>query len=613
MSDPPISPLQPNSPTPQSPESDIPVKKRKNTSVKVHEKLKALQKVKQGCPRHNVAKEFGVHSSTVDGWIKNEKALQKWATEHNGVIPAAKKRLRKPVHELIDKAMWLWHRERNAAGCTFTGTSAKIQALVFRNKMAIAQTFTASQGWLTKWQRRYGVKFTTQNSSTSADTLSPQQTHEEEKIGNNFRGKLTTIIETEGLTSDQIFFCDLIGLNYRQLPDLVMNVKWAPEGQPLKQVKERITLLACSNVSGSCKIPLVLVGKFPKPRAIKNLTQLPISYRNQMSSYMTGRIFMDWFHDEFCPTVKEMLICRGIPPRAILFMENCLSLPPEMKSQDIRVEFLPHNATILLQPFDKTWLRNLKVSYRQQLIKYIMNNLSVGVSLDEAMKNLTIREVIFWLANSWNKLSDDVILKSWKPLWPQIPDVISPPQNPVKLEENSPEFQIKLEGIGTSDISDDPFQQKEISLIREFCDALNRTNDYRSVNFIDIEKWLYPITKLTEDECLDEDEIVQIIMEENEAHQQIENTPDPPPETPKPILAEALASLNNVINYCSTNPHYSKEHRLALIAIREGIISEKKMQSSRKEVVPEEIYEHPPFDFVAIEEDDDCQFSMCEK
>ncbi|XP_015122026.1 jerky protein homolog-like [Diachasma alloeum] len=622
MSDPEISPpLSPNSPTPQSPKFNVPVKKRRNTSVEVHEKLKALEKVKLGCPRHIVAKELGVHSSTVDGWIKNEKALQKWATEHNGVMPTAKKRLRKPVHELIDRAMWLWHRERSAAGCSITGPSAKIQALLFRNQLKIAQTFTASQGWLTKWQRRYGVKFSPQNGASSAQ----QAALEDDKIAaDKYRAKLVAMIETEGLTSDQVFFCHLIGLNYRQLPDLVMNVKWTPEGHPQKQLKERITLLACTNASGSCKIPLVLVGKFPKPRAIKNLTQLPVCYRNQMSSYMTGRIFTDWFNNDFCPTVNELLISRGVPPKAILFMDNCLLLPHEMKNQDIRVELLPRNISVLLQPFDKAWLRNLKVSYRQQLIKFLMNNLSVGVSLDEAMKNLTIREVIFWLANSWSKLSDDMIVQSWKPLWPQLPDTEPPspppplpPENQVKLEENSSEIQIKVEGgimIEEGESSTDLFQQNEIALIREFCEALNRTNHYRSVNFIDIEKWLHPATKLTEDECLDEDEIVQIIMEENETNQQIENAPaaPPPPDKPKPTLAEAQASLKKVIDYCSTNSHYSREQRLSLIAIRDIMNTEKKIPTTPAAVVSS-CYEHPPFDFVAIAEDEDCQFTMYEK
>lgn len=420
-----------DSPIPETTASDPPVtqKKRKNNSVEVQAKLKAIQRVKSGCPRHIVAQELGVHSSTVDGWVKNEKSLQKWEAEHNGVMPLAKKRLRKPTHELIDKAMWLWHRERNAAGCTFTGPGVKVQALHFRNQLGDNMGFTASQGWLTKWQKRYGVKFVTQNGGGEAQLAGPTSADRslvgersadvslDEESADKARAKFAAMVEAEGLTSDQVFFCDLTGLNYRQLPDLVMNVDWAePVGFPQKKQKERITVMACSNASGSLKLPLVLVGKYPKPRAIKNLSLLPVSYKHQISSYITGRTFTEWFNNELFPAVTEFLVSRGLATRAVVFMDNCLALTHELAKEDIRVEFLPPNTTALIQPLEQGWMRNLKVSYRQQLMKFLMNNLSVGVSLDDAMKNLTIREVIFWIANSWSRLSDAMIMKSWKPV-----------------------------------------------------------------------------------------------------------------------------------------------------------------------------------------------------
>uniref|UniRef100_A0A0C9PMI6 JRKL_0 protein n=1 Tax=Fopius arisanus TaxID=64838 RepID=A0A0C9PMI6_9HYME len=597
-------PSTPNLSTPptQAHHPQPPSKKRRNTSVQVHEKLKALEKVKQGCSRHQVAKELGVHSSTVDGWIKNEKNLQKWASEHNGVMPLAKKRLRKPVHELIDRAMWLWHRERSSAGCTFTGPGVKIQALLFRNQLGASQTFTASQGWLTKWQKRYGIKLGVQNTTaSSADSL------EEEEMVIKYRDKFAEMVNSEDFTPDQVFFCDFIGLNYRQLPDSVINdLGTTEDGQ--KHLKERITLMACTNATGSCKLPLVLIGKFPKPRAIKNLSQRPVSYRNQISSYITGRIFTNWFNNEFVPGVTEMLVNRGVPPRAVLFMDNCLSLPLGMRIQDIRIEFLPPHTTALVQPLGQGWLKSLKVSYRQELMRFLMNNLSVGVTLDEAMKNLTIREVMFWLANSWDKLADDIIIKSWKSLWPQMP-VVSSPEPELKLEESS-DIEIKIEEVEAPD-SSGLFQQNEIDLMREFCEALSKLSEYRSINFIDIEKWLDPPTKLTEDECLDEDEIVQIIMEENEINHQIQIAA-PLPDKPKVTYIEAQASLKKVIDYCSVNPHYTREQRLALISIRD-IMKSEKVPSQPQPVCPTPIYVPPPFDFVAIADDEDCDFTMYEK
>jgi hypothetical protein len=54
-----------------------------------------------------------------------------------------------------------------------------------------------------------------------------------------------------------------------------------------KRSKERITLLVGSNMSGTEKVPLHVIGKSAKPLCFKN-ARIPVDYK----AWMTGKFFV---------------------------------------------------------------------------------------------------------------------------------------------------------------------------------------------------------------------------------------------------------------------------------------------------------------------------------
>lgn len=92
-----------------------------------------------------------------------------------------------------------------------------------------------------------------------------------------------------------------------------------------KKNKERISILACSNASGTHKLPLMCIGKSAKPRAIKHIKPeaLPVYYANQKSAWMSRDLFKKWFFDQFVPKVERFL-------KKMVFLEKrfCYSTTP---------------------------------------------------------------------------------------------------------------------------------------------------------------------------------------------------------------------------------------------------------------------------------------------
>lgn len=58
--------------------------------------------------------------------------------------------------------------------------------------------------------------------------------------------------------------------------------------------KERLSVLACTNATGSKKLRLLVIGKSNAPRCFKNVRTFPCDYVSQNRGWMTGDIFINW-------------------------------------------------------------------------------------------------------------------------------------------------------------------------------------------------------------------------------------------------------------------------------------------------------------------------------
>ena len=93
----------------------------------------------------------------------------------------------------------------------------------------------------------------------------------------------------------------------------------------LKKAKDRLTVLGCTNATGTHKLKPVLIGKSVKPKCFKNVNMdaLPVIYKSQRNAWMNSEIFAEWFSKEFIPAVKRHQRLQNIrSPKALLLIDN---------------------------------------------------------------------------------------------------------------------------------------------------------------------------------------------------------------------------------------------------------------------------------------------------
>ena len=99
--------------------------------------------------------------------------------------------------------------------------------------------------------------------------------------------------------------------------------------------------------------------------------------------------------------------------KVFFLMDNVGSHPEQLqhKYTNIKIVFLPANATSVLQPLDLGIIKNVKLWYRKLLFRHVLAKIEECTTAYEATKSLTILHAIRWVAEPWKQVASDMIKK----------------------------------------------------------------------------------------------------------------------------------------------------------------------------------------------------------
>ncbi|XP_046491485.1 uncharacterized protein [Neodiprion pinetum] len=212
----------------------------------------------------------------------------------------------------------------------------------------------------------------------------------------------------EEVVASQIFNATEADLYYKMLPSRNLTEEKDREAMALHQNKDRVTVMTCYNSNASLKLPLIVIGRYPKPRALKNISKstLPVYYTGEPSAMMTINIFKIWFKEVFVPQVTTFLRESGLPLKAELLVNDATSDSKNevISVNDIKAYYLPHNKTSV-HLSDRGTTDNLKRRYTSLLLRSILYAQENGFSVGTHLKSVNIRDVIYWLSDAWDEVT----------------------------------------------------------------------------------------------------------------------------------------------------------------------------------------------------------------
>lgn len=249
-------------------------------------------------------------------------------------------------------------------------------------------------GWLQRFKQRHHIKEHVQ----FGEAGSVPQAAEEEMV--DIRQLCSEFADEE------IYNMDETGLFWRCAPHRGLSTHAMPG---VKQNKARVSIVVCSNATGTNRMPLWVIGHAKTPRCLRsvNMEALGIVWRFNQKAWMNGVIMGDWLK-AFYQHVQTR--------RVLLLLDNfsahnsgmALSPPPP----NVKIAFLPRNATSRFQPLDQGIIMSFKAHYKRQWLRFIIHRFEAG---SNPYADITILQALRWCSQSWNiDVTNTTIQNCWR-------------------------------------------------------------------------------------------------------------------------------------------------------------------------------------------------------
>ncbi|GFN77934.1 tigger transposable element-derived protein [Plakobranchus ocellatus] len=293
--------------------------------------------------KKEIAEKYGIPANTLSTILKNREKLEKMASTSS--VNLGKKRMRPSKVEDVDEGLLTWFKQARALGAPFNGPILMEKAGELGKELGIS--FIPCSGWLGRFKRQHGIVFKAVSGEAASVDMSTV---------NTWRGSALQQL-LQNYNADDIFNADETGVFYKCLLHKTLNFKGnvCTGG---KKAKDRLTVLVVANMSGSEKLPLLIIGKSAKPRCFNNTKKLPVEYAANKKAWMTSDIFISWLQK-----LDRKFLLQG---RSVaMIVENCPAHPSDDNLKAIKLVFLPPNTTSILQPCDQGIINSFKRNYRK--------------------------------------------------------------------------------------------------------------------------------------------------------------------------------------------------------------------------------------------------------
>nr|XP_026484223.1 tigger transposable element-derived protein 4-like [Vanessa tameamea] len=252
----------------------------KRKQINIEGKSRIISKLMSGVRNKDLAKEYGVSHSTISTiWNEREKIQNLYDKNFLKM-----KRARTMKRTKIEEALLKWFKYQRTNNVPINGPILQQKANDFAQRFV--EDFVCSSSWIQRFRARYGIvggKMSGEAASVDKGAVEDWMTQ-----------KWPTLCE--GYTPDDIFNADETDFFYNLTPDRTLKFKGENCSRG-KMPKTRLPIMVAADMTGSCKKKLSVIGKSKKPRCFKSVRSLPVTYENNVKSWMTSEIFERWLRD----------------------------------------------------------------------------------------------------------------------------------------------------------------------------------------------------------------------------------------------------------------------------------------------------------------------------
>lgn len=422
----------------------------------LHKKVEVIRELDKGRSQRDLARIYQVSKGQIQRCGENKDALlEEWesfSTAQN------RRRRNKVQHEDLDAKVMEWFRETTSKRIPVSGPMIQERARMIAAEAGILG-FSASNGWLESFRRRHNILFR---------TLCGEAGDVDEEVVADWKQRLPGLIE--GYQAKDIFNMDETGLFFRALPNKTL-VEKGKQCRGGKMAKERLSLAFCCSAVGEKFKPLV-IWKSLNPRCFQgqNVKGLGVYWEANRKAWMTTVIFEQWLR-KFNSKMQQQ-------NRKVLLLLDNASCHGHRAMTNVRLLFLPPNATSHLQPLDQGIIQSFKIHYRNFMLRWLLTRSNECNTAAEMTKKINVLEAIRWIRRAWDLVEESTIIKCFRRSGIESDDVRELENEDLRIQDevsqlaetagiHDPCFEEELDCFGNSEEGDPSSESQDVIQIRD--------------------------------------------------------------------------------------------------------------------------------------------------
>ncbi|KAK3760444.1 hypothetical protein RRG08_065170 [Elysia crispata] len=246
-------------------------------------KLKIIKDIEQGVKRTLIQKQYKLASSTLSTILSHREDIKKCVS--NSDYCPQRRRVRKSKYFEMEEQLWEWYKKANveSAGKTLTNAVICNKALELAGQMKMSD-FKATTGWISRFRQRRGIY---RSPAAKLAKVKPPPPANPDLIEHWTSVILPDIVKN--YDPNDIFIAHETGLFFRCTPDRMLPYV----GERCcggRLAKERLTVMLVCNMTGTEKLPLVVVDINLQPANQGIIQNLKLNYRRIVLQKYLDRI-----------------------------------------------------------------------------------------------------------------------------------------------------------------------------------------------------------------------------------------------------------------------------------------------------------------------------------
>lgn len=314
---------------------------KKRRVLTLEEKYKLVKAIFNGEKHTVVAKRFDppLSQSTISTIMKKKDDIN--SAFDGGLYKDKQKKMKQSTFPDLNKALSEWFHKVRARNIPVSGPLLQEKAQYFAEQLG-HENFKASNGFLGKFKERHGI---------TGQAVCGEEKNIDPGIVETWSERLPDICR--GYSKKDRFNADETGFMWKATPTQTLNSR-GEKCTGGKKSKDRVTVLVACNQDGTEKLPLLVIGKYPKPRCFRhiNINLLPVTYESQTKAWMNSARFEKWVRQ----IDRQMRVANH---HILLFIDNCSSHVSVAGLTNVKLIFFPPNCTSKLQPADQGIIQNV--------------------------------------------------------------------------------------------------------------------------------------------------------------------------------------------------------------------------------------------------------------